>query len=317
MNKNKIGVKGFLTSVYLFLKKRVFGGRGLSKFRLLKDLNFAIEDFLRGKTPKYVFWKGNKIYLDPFGSLVSTFGGMRPLETKLIESFLSNGSVFADVGASIGWFTLLASKKVGGSGKVYAFEPDPRNLGLLRKNLKVNNAGNVVVVPKAVSNKTGKIPFFARGMGQWGRSSFFDPGSDPERLALPYIKGGDTTGFSEKIEVETLRLDDYFKDKNVDVIKIEVNGAEALAQAGMLDLLKKNKNVKIFSKFSPILIAATGSDPRGYLENFAKLRFQIFEIDEDEEKLLPASVDGLMKKYSVEKGNGGDIVIARKPLTFQ
>ncbi|MEK7546604.1 MAG: FkbM family methyltransferase [Patescibacteria group bacterium] len=312
MDNNRAGLKSFLISIYLFLKKRVFGGRGLSRLPFLKNLNFAIEEFLRGKTPEHTVWRGIRIYLDPFGSLVSTFGGTRPFETDLIESSVKEGNIFVDIGASIGWFTLLASRKVGTAGKVYAFEPDPRNLELLEKNIKTNNANNIIVVPKAASDRAGSHSFFIRGKGQWGRSSFFDPDSDPERLALPYIKGKDTTGFSEKTEIEMIKLDDYFKGKKVDVIKIEINGAEALAQAGMLDLIRANRDIKIFSKFSPILVAATGSSPRGYLDVFAGLGLQIFDIDEDAKKLVPMKPAELAEKYNVEKGNGGDILITRK-----
>src|SRR5207245_2930011 len=70
---------------------------------------------------------------------------------KLIES----GMVVVDIGANVGYYTLLAAEKVGSHGKVLAFEPEPSRYALLEKNVRANDLKNVIPVQKAVSNKTG------------------------------------------------------------------------------------------------------------------------------------------------------------------
>ena len=64
----------------------------------------------------------------------------------------TQGNFVIDLGANIGYYTCILAKLVGKDGKVFAFEPDPRNLKLLEKNIKVNEYNNVVIVDKAVSD---------------------------------------------------------------------------------------------------------------------------------------------------------------------
>lgn len=79
------------------------------------------------------------------------------IENKRIKQTL----VVLDVGAHMGIYTLLAACQLGSEGKVYAFEPDPRNLPFLEANIKRNGfADRAIVVPKVVSSQTGKTSFY-------------------------------------------------------------------------------------------------------------------------------------------------------------
>lgn len=75
--------------------------------------------------------------------------------TEFLKGAIREGMVVADIGANIGYYTLLAAKRVGTSGRVYAFEPDPRCVEILRKNILLNGHSNVVVMPNAVSSAGG------------------------------------------------------------------------------------------------------------------------------------------------------------------
>jgi len=80
--------------------------------------------------------------------------------TRLVFNSLSEGDVFLDIGAHGGLYTIMCGKAVGITGRVLSFEPNPLNLHFLRLNIKLNGLNNVIVIPKAVGDKKGKIRLF-------------------------------------------------------------------------------------------------------------------------------------------------------------
>lgn len=78
--------------------------------------------------------------------------------TDLLAAGLRAGDLFVDAGGNIGWFAVVGSKLVGPSGRVLTFEPDPFNVRLLRRNLRLNKCRNVTLHPVALSDRTGRIP---------------------------------------------------------------------------------------------------------------------------------------------------------------
>jgi FkbM family methyltransferase len=146
---------------------------------------------------------------------------------KLISREVRPGSVFWDVGANVGFYSLLASKLVG-SGKVFAFEPVPRNLAYLREHLALNSIANVEVLTVAVSDRNGAFSFEIEETGFMGRLS---------------DEGG--------ITVRTATLDSLVDDGTVqppDYVKMDIEGAEVLALRGA---------ARSFQRFHPVLFLAT------------------------------------------------------------
>jgi len=111
----------------------------------------------------------------------------------LIKKYIQRGAVVLDAGAKIGYFTLIFARLVGDEGKVFAFEPAPENFALLKKNVEINGYQNVVIEQKAISNKTGKARLYLYEDHK-GKHRIFDPGEG-----------------QQFIEIETIRLDDYFE----------------------------------------------------------------------------------------------------------
>jgi FkbM family methyltransferase len=176
---------------------------------------------------------------------------------------VKKGDVVVDLGASIGYFTLLAARLVGKEGKVYAFEPEPRNFLLLCKNIALNGYDNIVAIRKAVSDREGFAKLFLSD--DYGSHSLykFDNAKTP-------------------IITETVTLDNFFRKEgyHVDIIKIDVEGAEMVAFLGMEKLIRENKKLKIFVEFSPYRIREAGYSPEEFLSKITEYGFKIYLIDE-------------------------------------
>ena len=108
--------------------------------------------------------EGSWLYVDPRDVGVSinlmTQAAYEPGLTDYLKQALRPGMVFVDGGANVGYFTLLAAKLVGESGRVYAFEPEPRNFGLLERSVERNDAGNVVLTQAALADRAGVESLF-------------------------------------------------------------------------------------------------------------------------------------------------------------
>ena len=137
---------------------------------------------------------------------------------ELFERTITKGGIVYDVGANVGFYTLLAAVLTGPSGEVVSFEPLPRNLELLRRHLSLNRILNAIVIEAAVTETTGTTRFRATG--------------DPSMTAVS--KNGELT-------VKTVALDRLIAAKQLrppSDIKIDVEGAEARVLAGAEHLLR-------------------------------------------------------------------------------
>jgi FkbM family methyltransferase len=172
-------------------------------------------------------------------------------ETKFLAAILKPGMVFLDIGANIGYFTLFGSELVGTVGKVIAFEPEPSRFSLLTANVRQSPRENVHPVNKAVSNITGAAMLFLASAKNPGDHRLFD-----------------TPDHRSCVEIQTIRLDDYFVEGQevVDVIKMDIQGSEMLALQGMVRVLDSNKRVTILTEFWKQGIRNSGYDPKLVLD---------------------------------------------------
>jgi len=150
---------------------------------------------------------------------------------QAIQDWIQPGMVAYDVGANIGYVSLLLAKRVGESGQVFSFEPLPGNQERLQKNLALNPKLSVNLVHKAVADKAGKTTFLVHASGGMGK-----------------LQGslGRNADYGNKIEVETISLDDFiYKEKNAapNIAKIDIEGGEVQALKGMERLLKQAKPI--------------------------------------------------------------------------
>jgi len=147
---------------------------------------------------------------------------------QLISNTIKAGTVAFDIGAHVGFYTLLFSKLVGSEGKVFSFEPSPANLAYLRKHLTINRISNVTTVEAAVSDSMS-VTSFAQG-----------PNSSTGRIA-------DTGDF----EVEQVSIDELVNKGKLpppNYIKMDIEGAEFMALRGAENTLRE---------FHPTIFLAT------------------------------------------------------------
>jgi len=183
--------------------------------------------------------------------------GTRDIESELtdyLRDTLKPGDTFVDVGANVGWFTLIAAKAVGPTGRVVAVEPEPRNAAKLRGNVAANGFGNVTVLEKAASDTPGTLSLHIADLGE--NHSVAD---------LGYGRG--------TVSVEAVRLDDAITGP-VRLIKVDVEGYEAQVLAGLERTPRDNPGVVLVIEFDPVLLGAAGTDPGALLRSLADKGFR-------------------------------------------
>lgn len=169
--------------------------------------------------------------------------------TNLFKDIVKEGMTIVDIGALLGYYTLLAFAKVGDSGKVYAFEPESKSYSYLLRNIEINSCNNVLAVNKAVSDKSG--------------SCFFISSSSLSKGPIGGIMVEDSS-VPGTIEVQTTSLDDFFEEQDwpsVDLIKMDIDGAEKFALKGMKQLCSRNPQMQLIMEFDPESIKRTNNTP--------------------------------------------------------
>ena len=192
-------------------------------------------------------------------------GQWEPHLTRFYREHLKPGMTFIDVGANIGYFTVLASRLVGPEGRVIAFEPNSENCRLILLSLNKNRLGNVTLHPIGLSNQTG-LAFFTTGLGTNG--GFISSTSTESILLDPNCT-----------VIPTMRLDDLLADTPVNFLKMDTEGAEGMIVAGARNLIERNHPI-ITSEFTPELLPGiSGVSGEAYLAYFQSLGYRIFMID--------------------------------------
>lgn len=193
--------------------------------------------------PIYFFWKGRK----------------DSKKIKFLNDYIKPGMTVVDVGANIGFYSVLLSKMVGEKGSVHCFEPDNNNF----KHL-VSNTGkykNIFANKSAVSDKSGKIKFY-----------HCDINVDHQTY-----DNGEGRAFTE---IDCVSLDDYFKNgQTVDLLKTDTQGFDYFVISGMKEIIKKSKNFVLITEFWPFGLNKAGTPPGKFIAQLEEMGFELTFMD--------------------------------------
>lgn len=194
-------------------------------------------------------------------------GCWEPDLTRFFLRIVRPGMRIVEVGANVGYYTLLACSLVGPAGRVTAFEANPAAVMLIRRSLLVNGfRDRATIVAMAVTDAPGTVILHQLDQRQV-QSSLFDFSDDQLSIA------GDRV---TKVEVPATSLDAFFdRNEPIDLIRMDVEGAEPLVFDGMRRILERNLRIKVLLEFHPERIERSGRQPVEFLENIRAMGFRI------------------------------------------
>jgi FkbM family methyltransferase len=192
--------------------------------------------------------------------------------TEFLADRLDRGMTVIDVGANLGYFTLIMAEMVGEHGTVHAFEPNPPIARLLRHSVHVNGfLSRVHIHPEALGDRDGTARLIV-------------PENYPGGAALVPAGEGATEGL-----VPVRRLDSYAELLDADIIKIDAEGGERSIWAGMAGLLARGRPLTVLLEF----VAARYDDPAGFLAEILAHGFALHRISETE-PFAPVTPDAIL-----------------------
>ena len=190
-----------------------------------------------------------------------------PFSTKIIETYVKDGSTFVDVGAHYGYYSLLAVNRKKDI-RIIAIEPVKENFLILEKNLSLYQIASKKIYHAAASDRNGLEKFHV-------------------------TEASDSAGFYEHpltatkkiIHTQTIKLDSILKNQRVDFVKIDVEGHEIHVLRGLQNTIKRDPKLKILIEFTPKCQKMAGHDPSDMLRELKNLGFELFLLKESEKTI--------------------------------
>ena len=210
-----------------------------------------------------------------------------------INKYLKPGEVFVDVGANIGFFTLLGCKIVGPKGKVYALEPNPVIYDMMDASVFANSFGTRCTT---------------RNIGVFNKDSNMDLTWDDANHGGGRLVTHDQTNMDNNItSVKLKKLDDILSDNDmpVSVIKIDTEGSEPYVLEGAAETLKNNPDCTIIAEWSPRFVKSRSYD-------FDKYMGFLFDTFNSIELLVKVGVTKQMDRESLKNTFHGNVILKQK-----
>jgi len=218
-------------------------------------------------------WFGARMgvrFPDTIQTYVYFFGVWEPAITAYLAATLAPGDTVIDIGANVGYHTLLAAHCVGATGRVYAIEASPRIFSLLQQNLALNDTSRVEAFNVAVCAESCDVPVFLHDDTNLGGTTI-----------VPAV--ADRCGAVQEAVVSGRALTDILPVAAVlsaRMIKIDVEGAEHLVVRGLQPLLPLlSQRTELLIEVSAEGLHAHGSSVADFLRAFRSVGFQTYAID--------------------------------------
>ena len=296
--KDRLEEVGFSVEVYSFAKE--FGESAIRKYGLSKDENIYIcskpglgENFeheydmkkLQLITPKK---RDFPMLVTPRCTYLSQ-NAHEDFTSDLLLNLIRDDTLFIDVGAHYGYYTLLVGTKYP-KCKIISFEPVLENCEILRRNVKLNQLENVEVHNTALSNKN-------------------------ETRRFNITEASECSGFHEHpfakvykvVKLEAVTLDSLIKEvpKVPVIIKVDTEGHEIRVLEGMDEILRNAADMKLIVEFNPKCLRSAGYEPSDLLKKILQFGFEIYFVDDDKRvvyKLAENNIEG-WRDYVLEKSS--------------
>jgi FkbM family methyltransferase len=224
---------------------------------------------------------GAKMLVDTRDAMVAPWllldGLWESTVTQWLQQTLAPGQIFVDVGANIGYFTLLGASLVGPDGQCVGVEAHPHLAELLQRNVIINGFhGYVTTYHRAAWSEATELKLHMR-RNFASNSSIGSIGSD----ALEQLGDTETT-----VVVDAVPLDDLLAHlPHIDVMKVDVEGAEVQVFSGLKRILRANPRLTIVFEWAPAQIVDVGDEPAALLDLLAAEGFGFRLIEKDLESV--------------------------------
>ena len=221
--------------------------------RLYRSLSWPLATKLAAETEVEVIG-GSRMFVrtdDLVGRVIAISGVWEPNLTALFKSALAPGDVCIDVGAHIGYYTLLAARAVGPGGHVYAFEPSPSNNRALRRNIALNRLSNVTALDVAAGAETRQATLFE------------GPASNSGQATLNAAFAAKSAARIQEATVEVAPVASLVSETEWDrtrVIKIDVEWEELDVLRGLQPLFDRGRPLSVFLEWTPRRAAPGAAD---------------------------------------------------------
>ncbi len=272
-----------------------------------QDVLFSQAVYLGDHRALTYLQSGQKIFVDTRSVDIGThlmLGGMwEPNYANAFCNLLRPGDVVLDVGANHGFYSLIAAPRIAPGGHVYAFEPSKKFYELIKASVSVNGLGHAISVANlALGDAEGELTL----------------AYDPQMSGGGHLEIGNAAGASpdnagglERETVKVVTLDNYLGGKiaKVDVIKMDIEGAEGLALKGMSGIIDRSRNLKMMMEFCPAMMAGFACDA-GFVVQFLESRdFMCWEIGVDG-GLIPTRWQKLLQEPDLIR----NVIVSRQGL---
>lgn len=218
------------------------------------------------------------------------FGGYERLETDVVSSLLRPGDVFVDVGAHIGWFSVVAARRVGGEGAVYAFEPYPANVARLSANVALNGLSNVRIVAAPAAEAPRSV-----WVGPQAASDSASVTGGPRRAGAGVL-------------VPAVTLDSVLgEEEAVRLIKLDAEGFEPAVLQGAAATLGRTSALVV--ELNRSALRANGSDSEELFEQLSRAGFAHW-------RLLDAGAGSALRR-PLRLPDFANVLLAREAATLE
>jgi FkbM family methyltransferase len=206
-------------------------------------------------------------------------------ETEIFCRLCIPGDFVLDLGANIGWYTVIASRLVGNDGKIVSFEPDEANLTLLKKNVAMSGGdGAVEIMEIALGDREENARLFM-SENNLGDHRLFSDGTQRQSL-----------------DVQVKTLDSFFakSDHKPTLVKSDTQGSEARILSGAANLFEEGWRPILILEFWPFGLVNSGDDPLELWKWLVSLEYSLYELSEGYPKLVTLTGDRLHTRISTD-----------------